>query len=140
MKRAFFILLAACMGFVGGGEDRLAAQNLLVNGGFEAPALNAGSYVTVDPNQEPPAFGWIVASGNVDVARLPLFPFIQYPAYEGFQALDLNGTESGAVSQDFATVVGQPYALNLAYSDNPFESGVSSASIVVTDLVTGNRG
>jgi len=115
---------------------RWAAANELVNGGFETPVLSSGAFITIGAggSGEPPGFGWTVPTGNVDVAHLPVTPFVEYTAYEGVQALDLNGDVAGAISQNFATVAGQSYGLFLAYADNPVAGGVSSASIAVTDI------
>src|SRR5947208_2053806 len=98
----------------------IARANDLVNGGFETPAVSLGAYITIGfgGTPEPPGFGWTVASGNVDLAHLPVIPFVDYTAYEGVQALDLNGTTAGAIFQDFATLAGQSYLLSLAYADN----------------------
>jgi Protein of unknown function (DUF642) len=111
-----------------------ASANILVNGGFETPPQVPGTYVTISPGGEPAGFAWKVASGDVDLAYLPVTPFVDYLAYEGNQAVDLNGTVSGAIYQDFATVAGQAYSLSLAYADNPVDGGISSASIGVTDI------
>lgn len=108
--------------------------DLVINGGFEAPALGSGSFQTINPGAEPAGFGWTVSSGNVDLGHLPVAPFILFSAFEGNQGLDLNGTERGAIFQDFATVVGQAYQLTFAYADNPSEGGISSASILVSDV------
>jgi hypothetical protein len=110
--------------------------NLLVNGGFESPALTPGAFLTIAPGGEPAGFSWMVTSGTVDLGHLPVSPFIQYPAFEGNQALDLNGINRGALFQDFATTPGQAYLLSFAYTDNSDEGGVSTASIAVTDVGT----
>ena len=107
--------------------------NLISNGGFEIPALASGNYQNITPGSEPTGFAWLVSSGDVDVAHLPVSPFINYTAYEGNQALDLNGNQKGAIYQDFTTIIGQLYSLSFAYADNPNESGAKTASIAVTD-------
>jgi hypothetical protein len=112
--------------------------NLIVNGGFEAPVLASGSFLTINPGSEPTGFGWSVSSGNVDLGHLPVLPFVPFNAFEGNQGLDLNGTIRGAIFQDFATVMGQAYQLTFVYADNPSEGGVSSASIRVSDVGTNN--
>jgi uncharacterized protein DUF642 len=114
----------------------VASANNLTNGGFELPALVPGAFVTIPPGGEPVGFAWKVTSGDVDVAHLPVTPFVEYPAFEGVQALDLNGTITGAISQDFPTIVGQAYAVSLAYADNPVAGGTSTASVKVTDVAT----
>ena len=109
---------------------------LVTNGGFEAPALTPSQFQTINVGAEPAGFAWTVVSGNVDVAYPPIPPFVQFGALEGNQALDLNGTQRGAISQTFATTVATRYRLSFVYTDNPFEGGVSSASIAVADEST----
>lgn len=115
--------------------------NLISNGGFEIPVLNEGIYQTIDSTNDDTTagFDWEVFYGNVDVAHLPVSPFIEYTAYEGNQALDLNGNLNGGIRQDFATIAGQIYSLSFAYADNPNvdsgESGSSTANIEVTDVI-----
>lgn len=76
--------------------------NLISNGGFEVPALaTAGNYQNIASGGEPAGFDWLIFSGDVDVAHLPVSPFIEYAAYEGNQALDLNGNQKGAIYQDY---------------------------------------
>ena len=103
--------------------------SLLVNGGFEDPALSPGAFITISPGGEPAGFAWEVSSGTVDLAHLPVSPFVEYPAFEGVQALDLNGVGLGALFQDFATIAGETYLLSFAYADNPSEGGISTADI-----------
>jgi hypothetical protein len=113
-----------------------AGANLIVNGGFETPALAPGAFQTIVPGGEPAGFVWSVTSGDIDQAYLPVNPFVDYPAYEGNQAVDMNGTVRGALSQVFATSPGSTYSISLAYADNPLEGGVSSADILLTDVGT----
>ena len=107
--------------------------DLISNGSFESPPQTMGAFLTIGPGDEPSGFAWTVFSGNVDVAHLPVSPFVQFSAFEGNQAIDLNGTVRGSIFQDFATNPGQQYGLTFAYSDNPSEGGVSSALVSVTD-------
>lgn len=130
MKSAIFsfaILLLSPLG--------IAQADLIVNGGFEAPALAPGAFLTIGPGGEPAGFAWTVSSGNVDVGHNPVSPFINFDAFEGNQGLDLNGTQRGAIFQDFATNVGQMYLLTFVYADNPVEGGISSADIRVSDVM-----
>jgi Protein of unknown function (DUF642) len=138
MSRFRFVLLSSVfVGVAGLHFAPAASANLLVNGGFEAPALTPGAFTTIAPGGEPAGFAWKVASGDVDVAHLPVTPFVDYSAFEGNQGLDLNGTMLGAIYQDFATVAGQSYSLSLAYADNPDHLAVvKSASINVQAIAT----
>jgi len=131
MKRLVFLLVCLAAFTL---PQHLYAQ-LLVNGGFETPVLSPGTFLTITPGNEPTGFGWTVLSGSVDVGYTPILPFVAYPAYQGNQALDLNGVNRGAVFQNFATVIGQTYTVSFAYADNPDELGsVKSASVVVTNV------
>src|SRR5437016_3570282 len=118
MTARFGLLLVslACVSLAAFHFASVASANVLANGGFEAPPLSAGTYMTIVPGGEPAGFAWKVASGDVDVAQLPVLPFVDYSAYEGLQALDLNGTTSGAIVQDFPTIAGKAYSLSLAYA------------------------
>ncbi len=111
--------------------------DLITNGGFESPLLNQGDFLTIVPGAEPEEFAWTVDSGSVDVAHLPVVPFVEFPASEGNQGLDMNGVGLGQISQEFATVPGTAYLLTFVYADNPFESGVSEADIIVSDVELG---
>jgi hypothetical protein len=130
------VTVVNCFGLLGLNLGPAAGVNLLVNGEFEIPSLALGTYQTIGPGVEPAGFGWTIFSGNVDVERLPIYPFVQYAAFEGGQSLDLNGTQRGFLFQDFPTLPGSTYALSLAYADNPFEGGVSSAAFTMTDPVS----
>jgi hypothetical protein len=133
MKRS--LLFAALV--LLGATTSIRAQ-ILTNGGFETPALSPGGFQLITPGTEPTGFAWTVLSGTVDLAHLPVSPFVGYTAFEGNQALDLHGDNPGAITQSFTTVPGQGYRLTLAYADNPIESGISSASIVFRDVATTN--
>lgn len=123
------LLLAATCLFAGTSH-----ANLILNGGFEAPLQQPQQFVTIAPGNEPAGFEWQVESGNVDVGGPN--QFILFPALEGQQGLDLNGTMRGSIFQDFTTVVGQRYQLRFLFADNPVESGVSSADVEVIDLLS----
>lgn len=114
----------------------LATANQISNGGFESPVLAPGGYQVISPGGEPAGFQWVVTSGTVDVGHLPVSPFIEYPAYELNQAIDLNGDSAGAIYQDFGTVPGQWYELTFAYADNPLGGGTSTADVDVIDVVS----
>jgi len=135
MKRHFMLVFAGLAVLLGNAAPSPAA---LLNGGFEAPVLAPNTFQTILPGGEPVGFAWKVASGDVDLGYTPINPFIQFPAYEGFQALDLNGNVAGAIYQDFATVAGLVYQVQFAYADNPTEGGISSAAVNVTDVSSSN--
>ncbi|MEZ6073234.1 MAG: DUF642 domain-containing protein [Pirellulales bacterium] len=117
------------------GQVNMSSANLITNGGFEIPNLDAGDYVTVLPGAEPLGFAWIVASGDVDVGNIPN-AFVDFPAPEGANGLDLNGTVRGSLFQDFSTTPGQTYELSFLFTDNPFEAGISTADVSVSDVLS----
>jgi choice-of-anchor C domain-containing protein len=85
---------------------------LVVNGGFETPAIPANAFIrygvgsTIGP--------WRVAEGNVDLTG-PNF----WQAADGSQSLDLEGSESGRIEQTIATRVGGCYTVTFALAGNP---------------------
>ena len=93
-----------------------------MNGDFEFPPINTfyenyGTF-TNNPYAGPSFQGWSIPTNNVDIVN----PMIGWgaSAFQGSQILDLVGYGStGAVSQSFATNIGQQYQLTFAYSDNP---------------------
>jgi hypothetical protein len=114
------------------------SSQLVSNGGFETPSLAEGAFLTIFPGMEPPGFRWTVVRGSIDLANLPVFPFVEFDAIEGEQGVDLNGIDRGTIFQDIETVAGQRYTLSFWFADNPFEGGESSADILVTDVISGD--
>jgi hypothetical protein len=94
------------------------AANLLTNGGFEdlggASPQGWGGY-TYGAAYSPNLPGWSVDFGSVDITQTGS---VWGPAYEGTNSLDINGWESGQISQSFATQAGHRYEVTLAYSRN----------------------
>jgi len=93
------------------------SQNLIANGGFELPGMTA-PYSTLFAGDTTGLPSWTVTTGSIDIVRTP------YPVSEQSQAIDLvgTGTNTGGVSQSFATVAGQDYHLSFDYlnnTDNP---------------------
>ncbi len=121
------------------------AANLLVNGGFENqtfPGTTFGYYNLGGgdaTNPVPAGFGWTVPINNVDLIDNGAYtPFL---AGGGAYQLDLVGNGStGAISQSFATVLGQTYRVVLNYSANG--SGRQAEVLVdgnaVGSLINGN--
>jgi hypothetical protein len=110
------------------------ARAHLNNGNFEVPALAEGQYLNLIGSQLP---YWTITSGSIDVANLPVLPYVPYDAFEGAQALDLNGSENGAITQDFSTLQGFSYVLSFSYADNPYEGGISSADVRIVNAASG---
>lgn len=111
-----------------------AEADLIVNGGFEAPATS--DYTTI-PAGSPLLTGWTIVAGSVDVVG-PTFQ----PAFAGNQSLDLDGDSPGTIEQAFATVVGSSYELVFAYANNahggsdPASANVSLSGLGSSDLLS----
>ena len=90
------------------------------NGSFETPAV--ARYTTIRSSTQIP--GWAVTRGDVSVNRST------WPASEGDQTLELNGTTSGRISQSVGGfTVGNTYFLNLDYA---LHSAAREASANIT--------
>lgn len=101
-----------------------ASANLIVNGSFEEPAIEGAPWFKVYTTAGQGLTGWTVGERSVDLVHDNFGG--TGPAYDGVQFLDLAGTPGpGAISQGFATVIGQMYELTFAYANNP---GLSPAS------------
>lgn len=87
-----------------------ARAELLVNGGFELPALPPGTAFVTQPPGAP--VGWTIDSGSIDLIR------DYWPAHSGLQSIDLAGSSAGVISQTFATTAGLPYRFSFAYANN----------------------
>lgn len=112
-----------------------ARASLVMNGGFESPAIPSATFVNVVGGAEPAGFAWAVID-NVDIISNGVLSTTAL-AYEGVQALDLVGFgAAGAVSQSFATTAGQTYRLSFAYGNNPVSTGSASADVRVLDGAT----
>jgi len=70
--------------------------------GFEQ--LNAGD-ISLD--------GWTVDSGSVDWIGT------YWVAQDGSKSIDMSGTDAGAISQTFATTIGNTYTVSFYLSGNP---------------------
>ena len=108
MHRFLALTVIAAFALVG-----QAKADLVVDGGFEVPSsgasvqtFNAGTTI---------GGGFTVNSGSVDVVASSFFP-----AFAGNQSLDLDGSNSGSISQTLATTAGTSYTLSFEYSNNPF--------------------
>lgn len=109
------------------------AANLIVNGGFEAPAI--GGFFQNFASGSTAITGWTVdqlnAGENVDIVNGLFTPGGPSPAFEGAQFLDLVGFGTlGSIFQTFSTVAGQSYVLNFAYSHNLFGGDPSADAVV----------
>ncbi|RKT18654.1 choice-of-anchor C domain-containing protein [Streptomyces sp. 1114.5] len=82
------------------------------DGSFETPKAPANAFTEFNAGQ---VIGpWKVVSGSVDLIGAGF-----WQAAEGDQSLDLNGGNSGTVSQAFTTVPGTTYSVTYALAGNP---------------------
>ncbi|MEU7430968.1 choice-of-anchor C family protein [Streptomyces sioyaensis] len=108
---------AHTIGRAGGpAASSAAAVSHFDDGSFETPKVAPNSFHTFTTGQ---SIGpWKVTSGSVDVKDAGY-----WQAAEGDQSLDLSGTESGAVSQTFATKPGIRYTVTYSLAGNPHPEG-----------------
>lgn len=125
MTKTLGALLAVAPAALLGGTA--SAANLIANGDFEAPQIASPYFATTSLS------GWTVDAGNVDIVQKP-----SYTAYTGNQALDLVGTgvSTGAISQAFATTIGQTYRLVFAYTNNTDTNANLSADVLVSGVAS----
>ncbi|TJZ57005.1 choice-of-anchor C family protein [Streptomyces piniterrae] len=81
------------------------------DGSFETPKVAPNTFQTFTAGEF--VGPWKVTSGSVDVKDAGY-----WQAAEGDQSLDLNGTETGAVSQTFATNRGSTYTVTYSLAGN----------------------
>ena len=75
-----------------------------VDGGAGFEQLNAGD-TSID--------GWTVDAGSVDWIGT------YWPAQDGSMSIDMSGADAGAISQTFATTIGNTYTVSFYLSGNP---------------------
>lgn len=82
----------------------------LINGSFEAPPIAYGAGYTVAPV----GFGWTIASGNIE-----LLSSAYWQPSNGNQSIDLNGSTTGSIYQDFIFSSSQTWVVKFDMSANP---------------------
>ena len=108
-----------------------SAVNLIANGNFENTGFGGtGSYYNVGAvgadNAVPGDFGFAVTLNNVDIIANGVYTASL--ANGGAYNLDLNGYDTGAISQTFTTVLGRIYTVSIDYTQN---GGGKSAAVNV---------
>jgi choice-of-anchor C domain-containing protein len=88
-------------------------QNLVTNGSFESPTVQGlhNMYTGVDTVS---LTGWVVDQAGTSVDHVNEL----WNDAEGFQSIDLNGTEAGSIYQDLATTSAQKYKIRFALAGN----------------------
>jgi hypothetical protein len=131
-----------------GVAQNATAANLLVNGGFEAPAQGPTDYAAFNVGTQYPTTyipGWTVIQGNVDLTRAVDYgPLANTLDPASVQDIDLIGDSSGSggvfggLSQAFATTPGQQYQLTFDYSHNPGTASSSPDGAYAARVTIGN--
>lgn len=108
-----------------------AQANLIVNGGFEDPAISDGSFAIFAAIP-----GWI--GPGIEIQRN-----IAGSPFEGQQFVELDSNSNSGMSQPVATTVSASYLLSFAYSPRPGVGGTSNEiqlwiDGVLRDSFTGN--
>jgi hypothetical protein len=126
-----------------GGECGPAdPQNLVWNGGFECPAVAAGSFEDFEPGATFEGWRVIGAPGTVSVLSgtyvgiSSMGGVIVFAPHDGAQTLDLSGTSSTAtgVEQTLSTVAGDAYELSFWIGNaGDLAWGLDSAVDVLVD-------
>ena len=113
------------------------AGGLILNGGFETPNVtHSTTYIPGDTSLSP----WTITSGSVDIVSSSPTSGTGWPAFEGTQSLDLNGSVGfpgngmGVIQQTFATTPGNQYLLFFEYANNP-EDGNSTVFIATVSVL-----
>ncbi|MEW5756623.1 MAG: PEP-CTERM sorting domain-containing protein [Pseudomonadota bacterium] len=99
-----------------GAAAGTANANLVINGGFEDPALPYGSWTVFSS-----ITGWSLTSGH----SIEVQNHVAGSPYEGDQHIELDSYANSGMAQTIATVAGQSYNLSFAYSPRP---GVDASS------------
>ena len=112
-----------------GGNDQIdGGQNLVVNGGFNAPEDIVGSGSPLAT-----IAGWTISQGTVDVVASNGSLNAVFPG--GINMIDTKGMSDGTISQTFDTVVGHTYTVTFLLGTNPdilTNTGYNSAGVTVS--------
>ena len=92
-----------------------AHANLLIDGGFEQPALSRGSYATLTSIP-----GWIGAP-TIEVQN-----HVAGSPYEGNQYVELDTDANSSMYQDVSTIAGVTYQIHFEYSPRPGVAAMSN--------------
>jgi len=112
------------------------------NGSFETGTFSTNPYDTLTPGSTAMT-GWTVVSGSID--WIGNYWPASDPSTPPSRSLDLNGNEPGAISQTFATTIGNTYDVTFDLSGNP-DCGDPAKTLTVnatggtTDTYTFNTG
>ena len=107
------------------------SAQLIANGSFETPVTSFMTIFAGDTTISP----WVVGLSSVDLLG-PNNGFIEGPAFDGMQYIDLNGSPGpGQLTQTFKTRPGSIYLVTFAYSNNYIDQPSASADVRVFDAM-----
>lgn len=109
MKSLFF---AAAVTLILIGASGRPTESQVVNGSFETGQQDPGMFWIILYSPSNVMDGWLVNSGSVDYIGK------WWEASEGVRSIDLNGPDSGEVSQTVPTIPGVTYAVGFDMSGN----------------------
>jgi choice-of-anchor C domain-containing protein len=101
---AVLALAGATLAFTGPTNGSFENNGTYVDGGGGFEQLNA-------PDSS--ISGWTVDSGSVDWIGT------YWPAQDGSMSIDMSGADAGAISQTFATTIGNTYTVSFFLAGNP---------------------
>lgn len=82
----------------------------LINGSFETPALASSALYSVAPA----GFDWTITPGNIEIVTSAY-----WQPSSGNQSIDMNGSTTGGIYQDFTFSSSQTWAIKFDLSANP---------------------
>jgi len=113
------LLLAALGGMAVLTHAAPISSNLIQNGSFENPGVNANSWSMFTTLQ-----GWNVGANQIEVRNK-----VSGQAYDGSNFVELDVVNNSSIWQSFQTQKGQNYLLSFAYANRPDNKGASSNGI-----------
>jgi hypothetical protein len=121
-----------------------ASTNLLTNGSFETPIVEAGKFTRFSGGSSS-ITGWTVVGPEASIVNSTFTSWlIQFPASDGSQWLDLTGFFSRAVEgveQTVPTVAGNAYRLSFEVGNVFDPRGIygttSTVAVMVNDMLLG---
>ncbi len=109
-------------------------ENLIANGGFEAPVVGAGTYSIVPDTN--PLLEWLVAWTSPEdggTLGLEIQDHVAGDPASGAQHAELDGDHPVTISQEIATVPGQEYTINFKYSARAGRATADNSIVVKAD-------
>jgi choice-of-anchor C domain-containing protein len=97
----------AMIAIVAMSSSASAGAELVVNGGFEASPIPAGSVSAATKTLA----GWTVTQGDIDIINWNGTGG-RWSAHSGQQSIDLNGCQMGAIKQKITTIPGMVYEMS----------------------------